>query len=64
VDCTAHYDNSANNSNNPDPKVDVRNGEQSWDEMMLGFFNIAFDAKLSPGDLFERREQKKPRSAD
>jgi mono/diheme cytochrome c family protein len=60
VDCTAHYDNSANNPNNPDPKVDVHEGEQSWDEMMLGFFNIAFDAKMSPGDLFERKQRKAP----
>ena len=30
---TAHYDNSVNNPSNPDPKVDVRWGDQTWDEM-------------------------------
>lgn len=35
--CTAHYDNSANNKNNPDPKKLVRWGDQTWEEMMIGF---------------------------
>lgn len=30
---TAHYDNSVNNPSNPDPKVDVRWGDQTWNEM-------------------------------
>ena len=64
VDCTAHYDNSANNPNNPDPNIEVRQGEQSWDEMMLGFFNIAFDAKMDPGDLFEKKKEKGANGAD
>lgn len=29
----AHYDNSANNASNPDPKVAVHWGEQTWQEM-------------------------------
>jgi len=41
--CTAHFDNSANNPYNPDPKKDVIWGDQSWDEMMVGFFNFVFD---------------------
>lgn len=45
IECTAHYDNSANNKYNPDPTQEVRWGEQSWQEMMIGFFNVAFDAK-------------------
>ena len=44
--CTAHFDNSPNNPNNPDPKSDVIWGDQSWDEMMVGFFNLVFDAKM------------------
>jgi peroxiredoxin len=36
--CTAHFDNSENNLSNPDPKRDVRWGEQTWDEMMIGYF--------------------------
>ncbi len=30
---TAWYDNSAANKNNPDPKVDVKWGDQTWEEM-------------------------------
>lgn len=36
--CTAHFDNSKENPNNPDPTQRVIWGEQSWDEMMIGFF--------------------------
>ncbi len=37
----AHYDNSENNRNNPNPKSTVRWGEQTWDEMLIGYFDIA-----------------------
>jgi peroxiredoxin len=37
----AHFDNSAENPNNPDPTKRVRWGEQTWDEMMIGYFDIA-----------------------
>jgi len=30
ISCSAWYDNSANNPHNPDPKVEVRYGDQSW----------------------------------
>lgn len=33
LEATAHYDNSASNPYNPDPKMDVRWGEQTWEEM-------------------------------
>jgi peroxiredoxin len=36
--CTAHYDNSSANPANPNPNQIVRFGEQTWDEMMIGFF--------------------------
>ena len=35
---TAWYDNSAENPVNPDPSRDVGYGEQTWDEMMIGYF--------------------------
>ncbi len=44
----AHYDNSENNLNNPNPKATVRWGEQTWDEMLIGYFDIAV-----PRDAFE-----------
>jgi hypothetical protein len=34
VEITAHWDNSANNPNNPDPAKAVQWGIQSWDEML------------------------------
>lgn len=35
------FDNSPNNLANPDPSKTVTWGEQSWDEMLLGYFDIA-----------------------
>jgi peroxiredoxin len=46
--CTAHFDNSAENPANPDPTDEVHWGEQSWDEMMIGFFDVvAADEKVA-----------------
>ena len=54
LECRAHYDNSAFNPYNPDPKVTVRDGLQTTSEMMNGFFfyvraednlNLAIDEK-------------------
>jgi len=33
LESTAHYDNSVNNASNPDPKVEVHWGDQTWQEM-------------------------------
>jgi hypothetical protein len=38
IDCVAWYDNSANNKFNPDPTKEVRWGDQTWEEMMIGWF--------------------------
>jgi len=57
IDCTAHFDNSPNNKYNPDPKAEVRWGDQTWEEMMIGWFEIAVDADQDPVDVF--REKKK-----
>jgi hypothetical protein len=43
IECTAHFDNSANNPLNPDPAKAVRFGPQSTDEMMIGYFEVATD---------------------
>lgn len=40
LDIEAHYDNSANNPNNPDPSVDVTFGEDTNSEMMFGVFDF------------------------
>ena len=55
IECTAHFDNSPNNPENADPTKAVTWGDQSWDEMMVGFFNIAFPASMPVEDLFPRR---------
>lgn len=44
VEVIAHYDNSPNNKFNPDPSKDVRWGDQTWEEMMIGFFGTVVDA--------------------
>jgi hypothetical protein len=37
----AHYDNSEKNLNNPNANATVRWGEQTWNEMLIGYFDIA-----------------------
>lgn len=51
---SAEFDNSANNPRNPDPKAEVRFGEQSWEEMMIGFFDVAVNAALDKQKFFMR----------
>ena len=41
IECTAYFDNSANNPFNPDPNAVIRWGPQTWDEMMIGWLDIA-----------------------
>jgi len=36
--CEAWFDNSADNLANPDPTKAVRWGDQTWEEMMIGYF--------------------------
>ena len=33
-----HYDNSGANRHNPDPTAEVHWGNQTWEEMMLGYY--------------------------
>ena len=56
LEATAHYDNSPNNPNNPDPKKEVRFGEQSWDEMMFGFFDVSVPLNKNPMDLMRPKK--------
>ena len=53
------FDNSPNNKFNPDPKVEVRWGEQSWEEMMIGFFDVAISPELDRRTFLRRQPQKK-----
>ena len=56
IDCVAHFDNSPNNPANPDPSKKIRFGEQSWDEMMLGFFDVAVPTNKSAMDLMRPKK--------
>ncbi|MDA1055145.1 MAG: redoxin domain-containing protein [Planctomycetota bacterium] len=39
IECVAHFDNSADNPANPDPTKSVRWGDQTWEEMMIGWYS-------------------------
>lgn len=39
LECIGHYDNSKDNPNNPDPTKIVRWGDQSFEEMFIGYFD-------------------------
>lgn len=52
--CAGYFDNSSNNPRNPDPAAEVRFGEQSWEEMMIGFFDVAVDAAIDKPQFFKR----------
>jgi hypothetical protein len=54
LQAVAWYDNSRNNPHNPDPEAAVRWGEQTYDEMMVGFFDVAVDAHLDKWRFFDR----------
>jgi peroxiredoxin/mono/diheme cytochrome c family protein len=64
--CTAHWDNSENNLSNPDPTKAVTWGDQTFEEMMIGFYVEVYpkdqvpvrpsggrDAQLDPKKLFQ-----------
>lgn len=40
IECTAHFDNSKGNLANPDPSQPVRWGDQTWEEMMIGYLDF------------------------
>jgi hypothetical protein len=54
LQAVAWYDNSVKNPHNPDPTAAVRWGEQTYDEMMIGFFDVAVAAGLDKRSYFVR----------
>ncbi len=54
LQAVAWYDNSKNNPHNPDPDVAVRWGDQTYDEMMVGFFDVAVPANMDKTRYFLR----------
>ena len=69
VHCVAHWDNSENNLANPNPAATVNWGDQTFEEMMIGFFDVAIPIdrekllatgtipKLEPAATLEDRAQ-------
>ncbi|MFO0954602.1 MAG: redoxin domain-containing protein [Isosphaeraceae bacterium] len=54
IDCLAHFDNSSANPYKPDTSKPVRWGEQTWEEMMIGYVDFIDDA--APGEVRGGRE--------
>jgi mono/diheme cytochrome c family protein len=54
LQAAAWFDNSRNNPHNPDPTVAVRWGDQTYDEMMVGFFDVAVPANVNKWQFFRR----------
>lgn len=50
----AWYDNSRHNLHNPDPDSPVTWGDQTYNEMMVGFFDVAVPAGMDKFQFFER----------
>jgi hypothetical protein len=48
------YDNSRKNPHNPDPHASVTWGDQTYDEMMVGFFDIAVPSSVDKWKYFVR----------
>jgi hypothetical protein len=44
IECVAHFDNSTNNKYNPDPAKTVKWGDQTWEEMMIGWMSFVYDS--------------------
>jgi hypothetical protein len=57
LQAVAWYDNSRNNPHNPDPDKAVIWGSQTYDEMMVGFFDVAVAANLDKWHYFIRRHE-------
>jgi hypothetical protein len=54
LQAVAWYDNSSGNPHNPDPNQEVRWGDQTYDEMMVGFFDVAVSADVDKWKYFMR----------
>jgi hypothetical protein len=54
LQAVATFDNSNNNPHNPDPDSAVTWGDQTWAEMMVGFFDVAVDPGVDKQQFFVR----------
>lgn len=63
LQAVATFDNSKNNPHNPDPDSAVTWGEQTWAEMMVGFFDVAVDPSMDKQRFFIRTGTQASRNA-
>ncbi len=54
LQAVAWFDNSKNNPHNPDPDAAVYWGDQTYDEMMVGFFDVAVPPNVDKPQFFIR----------
>jgi len=54
LQAVAWYDNSSHNPHNPDPESAVTWGDQTYNEMMVGFFDVAVPANVDKWHFFLR----------
>ena len=54
LQAVAWYDNSRHNPHNPDPDSPVTWGDQTYNEMMVGFFDVAVPADMDKSRFFMR----------
>ncbi len=57
LEAVAHYDNSENNPSNPDPKVAVHWGEQTWEEMQYTGITFTVDEKAAAPATADRQQK-------
>ncbi len=51
IEARAHYDNSTNNKFNPDPTIEVKWGEQTWQEMQYTGITYTVDQPVMTGAI-------------
>ena len=59
LQAVAWYDNSDDNPYNPDPNKSVMWGGQTYDEMMVGFFDVAVPANVDKEQFFVRKQSER-----
>jgi mono/diheme cytochrome c family protein len=64
LECLAHFDNSNRNKYNPDPTKEVRWGDQTWEEMMIGWTSFTWDKELADSKAEGRRPKGEGRGAN
>jgi hypothetical protein len=55
LEAVGWYDNSKNNPHNPDPSSAVEWGDETYNEMMVGFFDLAVPADMDKEHFFIRK---------